>query len=183
MLPVWHYFVAIRYSQLQNMNRSILLVVSLLSLIGNAQAQVAKTSDLFLTLKAQDSIFFERGFNNCDMAYLEQVVHKDLVFYHDKSGIQDRKIFFENTRKYICGDLNKKVIRKPEEGCMEVYPMYNNGVLYGAIQSGIHNFYIREANKEDVQTGLAKFTHLYLLENGKWLLKEVFSFDHQPFAK
>jgi len=31
-----------------------------------------------------------------------------------------------------------------------VFPLYNNGALYGAIQHGIHNFFIREAGKEDV---------------------------------
>ena len=56
--------------------------------------------------------------------------------------------------------------------------MHNNGVLFGAIQSGIHDFYIREKGTADFHTSRAKFTHLYLLENGNWLLKEVLSFDH-----
>ena len=147
--------------------------------IGFSYGQVAKDSELFLALKKQDSIFFERGFNQCDMAYLESAMHKDLMFYHDKSGIQNRAKFFENTKKYICGDVTKKPISKVEEQTLEVFPMYDNNVLYGVIQTGIHDFYIREPNKADVLTGKAKFTHLYLLENGKWLLKEVFSFDHQ----
>jgi len=155
-----------------------------LMLLGNIlQAQVAKTSELFLTLKKIDSTFFERGFNQCDLDYIDQMIHKDLMFYHDKNGIQDRKTFFANTKKYLCSTPDKKPIRKVVVESLEVYPMYNNGVLYGAIQSGIHEFYIREPNKEDVVTGIAKFTHLYLLENGKWLLKEVFSFDHNPKTK
>jgi hypothetical protein len=44
--------------------------------------------------------------------------------------------------------------------------------------------YIREKNKVDVHTSRAKFTHLYLLENGNWLLKEVvLSFDHNDPSK
>ncbi|MCC7466013.1 MAG: hypothetical protein IT261_07080, partial [Saprospiraceae bacterium] len=49
--------------------------------ISTANAQASKNSDLFLTLKKQDSIFFERGFNLCDLEYLSQAVHQDLVFY------------------------------------------------------------------------------------------------------
>lgn len=101
------------------------------------------------------------------------------MFYHDKSGMQNKAVFLENTRKYICGDSNKKPIRKVVEESLEVYPLYNNGVLYGVIQTGIHDFFIREKNKLDIHTGRAKFTHLYVLENDKWLLKEVFSFDHK----
>lgn len=146
--------------------------------IGLADGQVAKNSALFLTLKKQDSIFFERSFNLCDLQYVKNAVHKDLMFYHDRSGIQNRAIFLANTKKYICGDTIRKPIRKVEEESLEVFPMYNNAILYGAIQTGIHDFYIREKNKPDVHTSRAKFTHLYLFENGKWLLKEVFSFDH-----
>ena len=76
----------------------------------------------------------------------------DLKFYHDQSGFQDRNAFFENTRKYICADLKKKPIRKVESSSLEVFPLYDNGELYGAIQNGIHHFYLRENDKEDVWT-------------------------------
>ncbi|MCC7465752.1 MAG: DUF4440 domain-containing protein, partial [Saprospiraceae bacterium] len=102
------------------------------------------------------------------------------VFYHDQGGVQNRDIFLEKTKKYICSNTGTKPIRKVVEESLEVYPMYDNGVLYGAIQSGIHDFYRREKDKADVHTGRAKFTHLYLLVNGQWLLKEVLSFDHKP---
>lgn len=144
-----------------------------------AKAQIAKNTDLFVALKQQDSIFFERSFNLCDLDYLNNAVHKDLVFYHDKSGVQNKAIFLDNTKKYICGDTIRKPIRKVVAESLEVFPLYNNGVLYGAIQTGIHDFYIREKNKPDLYTNRAKFTHLYLIDSGKWMLKEVLSFDHQ----
>ena len=155
---------------------SLLILISSINL---ANAQAAKNTELFLTLKKQDSIFFERGFNLCDLEYLNKAVHPDLIFYHDQSGIQNKAIFFENTKKYICPDSGKKPIRKVLEASLEVFPLYNNGIIYGAIQTGIHDFYLREKNKSDIHTSRAKFTHLYLLENGNWLLKEVLSFDHK----
>ena len=143
------------------------------------KAQVPDTSQLFQTLKKHDSIFFERGFNQCDLEFLDKAIHKDLRFYHDQSGVQDKHTFFENTKKSICAATLKKPIRKVDEKSLEVFPLYKNGVLYGAIQNGIHHFYQREPGKEDVHSGNAKFTHLYVLENGQWLLLEVLSFDHK----
>jgi hypothetical protein len=113
------------------------------------------------------------------MDYLKSAIHQDLTFYHDQAGIQNRESFLANIKNNICSDLNKKPIRKVIEESLEVYPMYNEGVIYGAVQTGIHDFYIRESNKADIKTSTAKFIHLYLLVNGNWLLKEVISFDHK----
>ena len=165
------------------MTRQFLSLLILLFSLNIANGQVAKNSDIFITLKKLDSIFFERSFNLCDLEFLNKAIHKDLIFYHDQSGIQTRNVFFENTKKYICGDTLKKPIRKVEEESLEVFPMYDNGILYGAIQTGIHDFYIRERNKAEVHTSRAKFTHLYLLEDKQWLLKEVLSFDHHEPSK
>lgn len=159
-------------------NRLIVLLLLLMNYIpGNSQ--VAKNSELFLKLKQQDSIFFERSFNLCDIPYLEQAIDPELRFYHDKGGIQDRNLFLENVKKNICGDPLKKPIRKVDEQSLEVFGMYNNNELYGAVQTGTHYFYIREKGKEDVRVGVAKFIHLYLLKEGRWILKEAISFDHQ----
>ena len=158
--------------------KKILIIVLTLSVF-MVQGQVDKNSELFITLKKQDSIFFERGFNQCDYEYLENTIADDLKFYHDKSGFQDKELFLENTRKYLCANPDKKPIRKLEEGSLVVFPLYNNGELYGVIQKGIHNFYIREKEKEDVQTGTAKFTSVWILKNDNWILSEVLSYDHQ----
>lgn len=142
-------------------------------------AQVDKNSDLFIELKKQDSIFFERGFNRCDLTYLESKVSDNLRFFHDQGGFQDRDAFFENTKKYICPNMGKKPVRQIQPGSLEVYPLYSNGELYGAIQKGVHHFYMREAGKEDIWTGVAKFIHVWVLEGGDWKLSEVLSYDHQ----
>jgi hypothetical protein len=144
-----------------------------------ADAQEARTSELFLTLKKQDSLLFEKGFNQCDIPYLESVIHKDLIFYHDQGGIQDRTKFFEAIKNNICNGTGPKPIRKVDEQSLEVFPMNSNGKLYGAIQTGTHRFYHREPGKADTPTSMARFTHLYLLVDGKWMLKEVLSYDHQ----
>ncbi|MGY8914208.1 MAG: serine hydrolase [Flavobacteriales bacterium] len=156
------------------------ILVALLLLFGTfgATAQVDRNTPLFIELKKQDSIFFEKGFNQCDLSYLEEHIAKDLKFYHDQGGFQDRKMFFENTRKYICSSPDKKPIRKVDETSLELFPLYNNGKLYGAIQKGVHHFYIRENGKVGFPTSTARFTHVWLLEQGVWKLGESLSYDH-----
>lgn len=146
--------------------------------IENIQAQIDKKSPLFLELKKQDSLFFERGFNNCDIAYLEKTMEENLKFYHDNGGFQDKKLFMERTKQNICGNPNQKPIRKVIESSLEVFPLYNNGELYAAIQSGEHQFYIREKNREDVLGGQAKFTSVWTKKNGNWLMSDVLSYNH-----
>lgn len=155
------------------------LVVFFLNFSISIFAQAAKDSELFLKLKKHDSIFFEKSFNQCDIAFLEKAIHPDLVFYHDQGGIQNKKTFLENAKKNICGKGTQKPIRKVKPESLEVYPLYSDGKLYGVVQTGIHDFYLREANKSDVFTSEAKFTHVYLLINNEWILKEVLSFDHK----
>lgn len=150
----------------------------LLFFFGNIHAQIDKNSELFLELKKQDSIFFERGFNKCDMAYLEKSMDDNLKFYHDKGGFQNKKLFLERTKENICSDPLKKPIRKVVPESLEVFPLYDNGNLYGAIQTGEHQFYIRELNKQDVLGGRAKFTTVWTKKDGNWLMSDVLSYDH-----
>ncbi|MAQ75886.1 MAG: serine hydrolase [Aquimarina sp.] len=142
-------------------------------------AQVSQDSQLFKDLKQHDSIFFEKGFNQCDISYLQEVIAKDLRFFHDQSGVQYRDDFFKSTKENLCSDFNKKPIRKLKPGSLEVFPLYNNGNLYGAIQKGVHHFYIREKEKEDRWTSTAKFTSVWTLKDERWILTEVLSYDHQ----
>lgn len=158
-------------------------ILMLLLFIGNLQAQIEKNSPLFLELKKQDSLFFERGFNNCDIAYLEKTMDDNLKFYHDKGGFQGKKLFMAKTKQNICGNPNQKPIRKVIANSLEVFPLYNNGELYGAIQTGEHQFFIREKNKDDVLGGQAKFTSVWTKKNGNWMMSDVLSYDHGDAGK
>ena len=156
-----------------------LLLLCFLSFVHLAKAQVQKNSSLFQDLKAQDSVFFERGFNRCDLDYLKNQVKDDLRFYHDQGGFQDKTKFLESTANNICGSPAQKPIRKVDGESLDVFPLYSDGKIYGAIQSGIHHFYIREKDKKDLWTSTARFTHLWILEKESWKLTEVLSYDHQ----
>lgn len=137
-------------------------------------------SELFITLKKNDSLLFEAGFNNCKISAFEHLISEDLEFYHDQGGLTTNKEdFLKNVRNNICSSPDKKPIRKLDPESLQVFPLYQNGKLYGAIQQGRHDFFIKEPGKELYQTSTALFTHLWLLKEGKWILKRVLSYDHK----
>lgn len=163
------------------MNKHISTIVSVMLLIGGVAAgQVDTNSELFKALKIEDSLLFERGFNQCDVPYLKSKIKEDMKFYHDQSGLQTTEDFFRNTELYICSGQGPKPIRKLVAGSLVVFPLYNNGTLYGAIQSGEHNFYLREEGKEDRWTSVARFTSIWVLENEVWKFADCLSYDHGP---
>ena len=107
-------------------------------------------------------------------------ISDDLEFYHDQGGLTTNKEDFLNAVKNnICSKPEMKPIRKIVQGSLEVFPLYENGKLYGAIQKGVHDFYIREPSKELYKTSSAKFTHVWILNNNEWILKRVLSYDHK----
>lgn len=140
---------------------------------------IASDVDLNQQLERMDSLLFEQSFNQCDMAVLERITHTDFEFYHDQGGEQDRDAFFEAMKTNICATPDAKPIRKLAPGTLKVFPMYNNGELYAALQSGQHDFYIRTPGQPMTKTGTARFLSLWALENQQWLLKRVLSYDHQ----
>lgn len=161
-------------------SKIIFLFTILLLPFQNTTAQVEPSSELYKTIKDMDEILFENGFNKCIISDMEPLISDDLEFYHDQGGITNSKEKFLLTIKQnICSNQEQKPIRKLMEGSLEVFPLYSKEVLYGAIQNGIHEFFIKEANREPYLTSTAKFSHLWLKENGTWKLKRVLSYDHK----
>ncbi len=156
-----------------------ILVITSLTAFG----QVYKTSALYKTIKEKDSLLFNLGFNNCDIRQFENLVSENFEFYHDQAGIINSKAaFISGIKNGVC-TLTYKPKRVIAENKMEVYPLEKNGVLYGAIQTGIHNFYAVESNKFEYLSSVAKYTHVWILENGDFKLSKGLSYDHKDFEK
>lgn len=147
--------------------------------IQTSNAQIKESSDLFKELAEKDSILFDQGFNECNLTETGQLISEDLEFYHDVAGVSDREGFINAIRQNICSGSPRKPIRRLVGASLEVFPLLNNGQIYGAIQKGSHEFFIKEPGKELYQTGIVKFTHVWVLQNGSWKLKTVLSYDHQ----
>jgi CubicO group peptidase (beta-lactamase class C family) len=145
--------------------------------------QVEKSSELYKSIKEKDSLLFNIGFNTCDIKQFEILVSENFEFYHDQAGITNSKAEFISGIKNGFCKLAYKPKRVLAENVTEVYALEKNGVLYGAIQTGVHNFYAIEDNKSEYLTSIAKFTHVWILEDGDFKLSKGLSYDHQDFDK
>ena len=155
----------------------MVLIVAVMSLVRPAAA--AASDELVDRIRALDSALFNASFNDCDIDRLEAITSESLEFYHDQSGITDgQEEFLATTRNGLC-QLDYKPRRELVPGSMQVFPLRDNGELYGAIQVGEHRFYATYEGREEILTSTALFTHLWLLEDGRWKLSRVLSYDHR----
>jgi len=144
----------------------------------NSKAQVEKNSELYKTILSKDSLLFDIGFNTCDIKQFENLLSDNLKFYHDKDGVSDKTKFLIDLKNGICNNqANRQVKRFLVKESTEIFPLYKNGILYGAVQNGEHMF----SEKRESEAGIAKFTNVWQLENGEWKLATSFSFDHQSY--
>lgn len=149
-------------------------------------SQEEKNSALYKTIISKDSLLFNVGFNRCDISQFENLFTDDLEFYHDKDGFSSKTEFLKNFKNGMCGSQeNYRARRELVTESTKIYPLYKRGVLYAAIQTGIHQFYETAAakgelllNKKERLVGKAQFTHLWILENNTWKLKRSLSYDH-----
>ena len=139
-----------------------------------------ENQELFDLIKEKDSLLFQIGFNQIDTSQVSELATTDFEFYHDEHGITETKSAFVNNINGLR-ELPFKTWRTLVEGSMEVFPLYkdNSQVLYGAIQNGTHDFYQQIEGEDARKTNTARFTHLWIIEDGDWKLKRVLSYDHQ----
>jgi hypothetical protein len=164
---------------------SIAVIISLLfGLYSPASGQSntidAENQRITQTILHLDSLFW-KTYNTCDIEHNGLYFTDDIKFYHDKGGITNGKnALVASIKNNICGNPNQRVRREAVEGTVTVYPMRNGDSVYGAIISGDHYFYVTEKNQPEKRTGLARFTHLWLLQNKEWKMSVVLSYDHGP---
>jgi hypothetical protein len=153
-----------------------IMVAAALAFVPLSNAKDNDIDSLFRTLKSKDETMFKVGFDQCELQVTAGLMTEDLEFYHDKAGINKGiQAFLKNMREGLCKGGKNKINRHLVEGSLQVFPMYNNGELYGAIQMGEHSF----APPGGKPTGLpAKFIHMWLVENGEWRISRVMSYDH-----
>jgi hypothetical protein len=147
-------------------------------------AQLAESDSLFKRIKTLDSLLFDIGFSKCDITQFENLISENFEFYHDKGGtFLSKEAFIKSIKEGLCNPSPYKHRRELVKGSMEVYRLEKKGVLYGLIQMGVHRFYESKDNGPEYFGSTAKFTQLWLLENGEWKLSRILSYDHQVKEK
>ena len=156
----------------------ILIALSLCIIGAKTIAQPIENADLYKLILKQDSLLFDVGFNTCNIQQFENLLSDSLRFYHDKDGFSDKAKFLQGLKSGLCNNPQARQVKRVLlKESMEVYTLYKSGNLYGAIQQGAHLFY---ENGEAVP-GIAKFTNLWLLEQGSWKLASSLSYDHKAY--
>lgn len=146
---------------------------------GGARAAESNVAPLHEQIAARDALLFEVGYNDCDLERLDDLIAETFEFYHDQGGtIMGREAFLDTTRDGLCS-LEYEPRRELVAGSLRVFPLRDGGKLYGAVQSGEHRFYATYGDAPEVPTSQARFTHIWILEDGTWRLSRVISYDHQ----
>ncbi|MGH1518136.1 serine hydrolase [Chryseobacterium sp. JK1] len=164
------------------MTKTASLALLFFTLLSNyIQAQLPKTDSLYRTIMSKDSLFFSVAYNTCDIPKMESFLSEKFEFYHDKGGFAEKNKFITDFKNGLCKSPETYQLKRVLiEKSTEVYPMYKEGKIYAAIQKGDHEFYEKIEKQAEKLVGEAKFTHLWILENGEWKLKNSLSFNHHP---
>lgn len=145
---------------------------------GIANAQEQSLSNLI----TQKDATFWKAYNTCDISGMNAYLAEDIEFYHDKGGItKGRKNLNDGLRQGLCKSGKNRLRREAVPGSVTIFPLKDKDTVYGAIITGEHLFYIAEG-ESNTPEGQAKFSHLWLKENGDWKMHRVFSFDHRPVS-
>lgn len=158
------------FMQLMAFKLQVQFTIFLISFSSLAQLEKGNLPKIIIE---KDSLFW-LGYNSCNYQLMDKFLDKNVEFYHDKGGITlgaDKVL--EATRNNICGNPDNKVRREAILESIKVFPMEENGKIYGAILSGEHYFFQNEK-----RTGIAKFTHTWLLKEGDWRMHRILSYDH-----
>lgn len=135
-------------------------------------------NSLDATIRQQDTVFWD-AYNRCDIDKMSEFFWPDIEFYHDKggltAGLDSLVVILKNG---LCGNPNSHLRREAIPETVKVFPLQKNGVIYGAVLSGEHYFYVNDKGKPEYRDGMAKFFHVWLQKDGKWKMARVISYDH-----
>lgn len=158
--------------------KSLFSIIILFAFCVNSSAQLDQNNALYQTILDRDSLLFSIGFNTCDIKQFENLLSDDLKFYHGKDGISNKTKFLTDLKNGLCkSPETRQVKRFLVKESTKIFPLYKNGILYGAVHNGEHLFY----EDKESQPGIAKFSNVWQLENKEWKLVTSFSFDHQTY--
>lgn len=157
---------------------SVLLAASALATADHALAG-SPDEKLVSEIKAADIKFFSLLFEVCDPSAMSKMLTSDFEMYHDRAGVVSKgpQAFLENYSKDCADWTSKDAVRARRvlvEDSLSVFPVPG----YGAIEDGVHDFYVRIGQSAEKAEGRGRFTQLWRQEADGWRLARVFSYDH-----
>jgi uncharacterized protein DUF4440 len=142
--------------------------------------EAPKTSaELTAAIARADADLFDAVFIQCDPDKVGTMITDDFRFLHDKDGLSETsKAHFVADLRGACERQAKgtdfRARRELVPGSLQVWPIDK----YGALETGMHNFYARIPGKPDTLTESGNFIIVWKLEGGTWLMSETISYGH-----
>jgi len=130
------------------------------------------STELYNTIAHLDSAMFD-AFNNRDISVLQTFLSEELEFYHDFGGVTNYNQNIEAFKKTFASD--RKLRRELVNGSMEVHPIKD----FGAVQTGVHRFYVTEKGQKEKLSSEAKFVNLWQNSNAVWKITKIISYGHR----
>jgi hypothetical protein len=130
------------------------------------------STELYNTIAHLDSAMFD-AFNNRNISVLQTFLSEELEFYHDFGGVTNYNQNIEAFKKTFAGD--RKLRRELVKGSMEVHPIKD----FGAVQTGVHRFYVTEKGQKEKLSSEAKFVNLWQNRNEVWKITKIISYGHR----
>jgi Domain of unknown function (DUF4440) len=155
--------------------KNIILSITIFFIANQLSAQY---TEIQKTIYIKDSLFWV-GYNNCDIAQMDQFIAEDVEFYHDIGGITLGKTeLMASIKNNLCSNKAFKTRREAVPGTVEIYELKNGNDTYGAIISGEHYFFNTHDGNPEKREGMAKFSQLWILKDGSWKMTRILSYNH-----
>jgi hypothetical protein len=134
------------------------------------------STELYNTIASLDSAMFD-AFNNRDISVLQTFLSEELEFYHDFGGVTNYTQNIEAFKKTFASD---RILRRAlVTGMMEIHPIKD----FGAVQTGVHRFYVTEKGQKEKLSSEANFVNLWQNRNGVWKIAKIISYGHRENLK
>ncbi|WP_417446345.1 nuclear transport factor 2 family protein [Kangiella sp.] len=122
---------------------------------------------LYEEIQSMDNQLFTVAFNQCNLEVWKKIMSKDLEFYDDRTGLNTS---YEKEVRAFNDRCSKPFAVTRQLVSTEIHLLRE----YGAVQTGIHNFYV-----DDNLVEKSQFIIIWQRTDNGWMVKRVVSYDHQ----
>lgn len=138
------------------------------------EAAAAQGDSLTRRINALDAELFA-AFNACEVDRQMAMLDENIEFYHDKGGLTRGRGGMERMGRERCASRQVQLRREVVKGSFKVYPVPG----YGAIQEGMHRFYLTEQGGREQLIEIARFVHVWEQGDAGWKIVRALSYDHR----
>lgn len=144
-----------------------------------AEREAPTPGPLASDIALRSAALFDAIFAHCDAGALADLVTDDFEFHHDRWGTiaRSRSAFVDRIRgrcEDIASGRDPGSRRELVPGTQAVYRAGDDG----AIETGVHRFYLPDGHGGEALVGIARYSHLWRREGDAWRVARILSYAH-----